>query len=138
LKIVAKPAIVRAKENVMGIGPFSSSRGEEMYSETKPVIVYVDRDPPGFTGNPNPSNYRILRSEQVGSALVVEIKYPDCQNYEGHKILVFTNFSIEKLLAQKIVDPHFFKSTAKLRAPVARFEPTEQGWKYAKSFANSL
>ena len=41
---------------------------------------------PQQTGNPNPDNYKIVRASEVGSALVVEIKYHDCTNYEGNKV----------------------------------------------------
>ena len=35
--------------------------------------------------NPNPSEYKIEGSKQIGNNLVVEINYPNCSNFEGKK-----------------------------------------------------
>jgi len=90
------------------------------------------------TGNPNPDNYKIVRASEVGSSLVVEIKYHDCTNYEGKKVLVFENLTLLDLVNQKSIDPHFFPSGSKYKSPIARFEPTERGWEWARSFAATL
>jgi hypothetical protein len=87
--------------------------------------------------DPNPSNYEILRYEQIGEYLIIEIKYFDCPNYEGKKILIFGGISIKGLMCQEQIDPHF-SDNKNFYSPMARFEPTETGWKYAKQFANLL
>ena len=56
--------------------------------------------------NPNPINYKITKSRQVGDYLVIRVKYLDCTNYEGVKILVFKT-TLNKLIEQKYIDPHF-------------------------------
>lgn len=80
--------------------------------------------------NPKPDNYKIVRSKQIEKNLVIEIQYPDCVNYEGRKILLYENITLEQLLAQKLIDPHF-STNSKYCSPVARFEPTYRGWNMA-------
>lgn len=86
---------------------------------------------PQTPGMPQPDNYTILRHVRVGSYLVVEIKYLDCTNYEGKKILVFKGITINDLYKQRLIDPHF-SDNKEYYSPVARFEPTEEGWNLAK------
>ncbi len=85
-------------------------------------------------GNPSPSNYKILETLTFGNMLIVEIQYPDCNNYEGKKILVYEGITISQLKKQKLIDPHFSENK-NFYSPVARFEPTQKGWKMAESFA---
>lgn len=88
-------------------------------------------------GNPNPSKFKIIRSEQIGNNLLLEINYPDCQNYEGNKILLYENMTIEKLLLQELIDPHF-SDNKKYASPLARFEPTDHGRQLAREFLKNL
>lgn len=87
-------------------------------------------------GNPNPNNFEITRLEKVLRFVVVMIKYPDCNNYEGNKILVFEGVPTKTILNQKSIDPHFCNSKTH-PSPVARFEPTEKGWSYAVKFCQT-
>lgn len=87
-------------------------------------------------GNPNPNNFEITRLEKVLRFVVVMIKYPDCKNYEGNKILVFEGVPTKTILNQKSIDPHFCNSKTH-PSPVARFEPTEKGWGYAVNFCQT-
>jgi hypothetical protein len=87
--------------------------------------------------NPRPDNYEILKSIQWDRYLIIKIKYLDCTNYEGQKILVFEGYQLKHLLAQKLIDPHFSENKNFI-SPIARFEPTEKGWKMAISFVKSL
>jgi len=88
------------------------------------------------TGNPDPASYTLQRSEQIGAFLILKINYPDCANYEGDKILVFKDVTWKQLAEQKLIDPHFSNNKEKI-SPIARFEPTEQGWEWARWFAAS-
>ena len=96
----------------------SSCRCEPV--KNKPTMVELQRtiikEVP--QGNPNHS---------IGNHLVVEIFYPDCKNYEGRKILVYSNTSLECLMSCETIDPHFCNQPGCL-SPIARFEPTEFGW----------
>lgn len=80
--------------------------------------------------NPNPNNYKILRCEQIGKYLVLELQYPDCTNYEGKKILLFKDIKLMDLVNQGSIDPHFSNNDA-YHSPIARFAPTEAGWEMA-------
>lgn len=84
--------------------------------------------------NPDPLNYRIIRSEQIGRFLLVKIKYLDCINFEGEKILLYEGITIDNLLKQRYIDPHFSDSKEHLH-PIARFIPTDAGWNLANTFA---
>jgi hypothetical protein len=97
-------------------------------------------------GNPNPYDYEIIRQRQIGSFLILKIRYPDCTNYKGHKILVYEDITFEELLEnQNGIDPHFMEKLKNSKypkgryiCPVARFEPTEHGWFLAISFCKCL
>ena len=78
--------------------------------------------------NPDPNNYIILRSLELWGYLLIEIKYLDCTNYEGNKILLFRDCSLEDLKKQKHIDPHFCENK-NFYSPIVRFEPTVNGWK---------
>lgn len=86
--------------------------------------------------NPNPYNYTIIDSKQINNFLIILIKYLDCINYEGKKILIYKNCSVEDLKKQKYIDPHF-SDNKKYHSPIARFEPTEDGFKMAKFFVTN-
>ena len=102
---------------------FSSSS----YDST-PIRTYESKS--STYPNPDPNNYKILRSYEFNNNLIVEIKYLDCTNYEGNKILYFEDCTLIKLLKQKSIDPHFSENK-KYFSPTARFEPTEKGWNMA-------
>ena len=84
-----------------------------------------------------PSNYKIEKCQEIGKFLVLRIKYPDCTNYEGNKILVFYNVTLLDLCNQKLIDPHFCDN-AKYFHPIARFITTDAGWAMATTFAQSM
>lgn len=118
----------------MGCGPFKSSRSS--YEEDRPMMAggfAVSMNQP----NPDPSNYEIQRVKTIRLYLIVKIKYLDCTNYEGMKILVYKGCTIDQLEQQKTIDPHFCENP-KYYSPIARFEPTEQGWIHAEVFCNAL
>ena len=85
--------------------------------------------------NPNPANFRITKQYQVKDIVVVTVKYPDCTNYEGLKIMVY-RAQLNDVLAQDKLDPHF--CNGKHLSPLARFVPTEEGWKMAIAFAQTI
>lgn len=86
--------------------------------------------------NPKPNNYDIIRSIVINEYLVIEIKYPDCINFEGKKIMVY-RCELKDLVKQKLIDPHFSESK-KYYSPIARFEPTNEGWDNACLFVTCL
>ena len=82
--------------------------------------------------NPDPKNWVVNSARHIGEYLVVEMYYPDCTNYEGKKMMVF-KCSLEDLKEQAVVDPHF--GEGRMHYPIARFEPTAEGWRDACNFA---
>ncbi len=63
--------------------------------------------------NPNPKNFEILQKYQIRFGIkypiLVKIKYPNCTNYEGVKILIFkTRRYLEECIRNNDLDPHFF------------------------------
>ena len=89
------------------------------------------------SGNPNPRRYVILRTATFGKNLVAEILYPDCNNYEGRKVLVYQNTKERDLENTSFLDPHFCDHRGHV-SPFARFEPTHAGWKAACTCARFL
>lgn len=108
----------------MGIGPFRSSS----YCGCSSVPTTSRPDSP--PGNPDPTNFKIVAIEQLGRWIIATIEYPDCSNYEGRKILVFSDVDEEQLRRQDTLDPHFCDEQH--LSPVARFEPTERGLSLAR------
>jgi len=107
------------KENKMGISPFKVSSSAYPSEDHKAPVVKLP--------NPDPKNYEVIEAKQEGIYLLVKIRYPDCTNYEGMKILLYEDTTLPKLLRQKYIDPHFSQND-KFKSPIARFEPTDKGW----------
>lgn len=87
--------------------------------------------------NPNPKNFKILKNKKINDFLILWVHYPDCNNYEGRKILVFEGVTLSKLKRQKVLDPHFSEAN-NYCSPIARFVPTEKGWNYAINFCKNV
>lgn len=80
--------------------------------------------------NPNPKSFIILKMYCFSDMWVAEIKYPNCTNFEGIKILVLR----EDPSGMSEIDPHFYE-----QGPiVARFEPNDNGWNQAMWFAETF
>ena len=114
----------------MGLGlGFSSSENDKSRCGGTTIVNNVTVNLP----NPDPGNWEVKQSEQIGDWLVVKVRYPDCTNYEGNKILVYKDATVWDLMKQCRIDPHFSDSEEWL-TPFARFEPTEKGWQKAVEF----
>ena len=87
--------------------------------------------------NPDPARYKIVKSKEVSPYLILFINYPDCENYEGNKILLFKDVTMDHLLEQKLIDPHFSDAKDKF-SPTARFVPSEDGWWMAEMFVDLM
>lgn len=86
--------------------------------------------------NPDPKRFKIKKiSISDSSCIAVKINYPDCTNYEGDKIMIFEKRVWRKIRWLGVIDPHF---TNKGYSPIARFEPTMEGWKNALKFLEIL
>jgi hypothetical protein len=118
----------------MGLKLFSSSS----YDKNETVIINntincSKKEPT----DPDPKNYKIVKSEQIGEHLVVLINYPNCTNYEGDKTLLYLNVTLTQLMSQKHIDPHF-SDNREFISPFARFVPTRLGWATAVEIANQI
>ena len=92
----------------------------------KAKAEYMEWPPRNLNPNPDASKYTIIEHFRFRNYLVIKIKYEGCTNYEGIKILAF-KCSYSDLIKQKLIDPHFSENK-KMISPIARFEPTIQGW----------
>lgn len=95
-----------------------------------PTSAVVSSVPPADPSRalPNPNKFRwVLTSFDFAPNgwCVAVIRYHDCTNYEGRKVLVYDSTArFHELMKTGAVDPHF---DDKSYSPVARFEPTERG-----------
>ena len=77
---------------------------------------------------PDPSRFRVLQEERVGKLWVAMLHYPNCSNFEGHKIVVCKGAAPS---TRPSLDPHFSENGD----IVARFAPTPHGFSLAKACA---
>lgn len=95
--------------------------------------------PPKDDKNPNPRVFKITEEFFLKhqGAVAIKVTYPNCINYEGNKVLVYRHRGKLKshLKLHKHLDPHFMEDSL---SPVARFEPTEEGWELAKALVRGL
>jgi len=121
----------------MGIGGFGSSshyRSWGSSSFNEPVTVGPANISP-VSSNPDPKNWKMIRCEQFNNVHVVMLHYPDCKNHDGKKILVKKGMWKDP----EELDPHFDeRDTNRDETPIARFEPTDQGWAWACDFAKNV
>lgn len=124
------------------------------YGESHTHVEYVNSDPDytkcpnckkkdeaydkryneSYTNNPDPSKYTILDHKQFGPFLALKVVYDNIKEsrYERIKIMVLLATPID-LLKRKVLDPHFEKDGIVM----ARFQPTEEGWKDALQYADN-
>jgi hypothetical protein len=112
----------------MGMGKYPLPKTRPGFSSFSYCVAepYRPKEPVA-AGNPDPFNYNIIKCEQTGPWLLLKVVYPDCMNFEGNKILLFHGTTLVDLINQRGVDPHFTDLPG-VKAPFARFEPTERGW----------
>lgn len=73
--------------------------------------------------NPDPRNFTILNEEYINGYLILLVKYPNCTNFEGHKLLVYGGAVSSKAILHHTsgkLDPHF---STHWGGPIARFRP---------------
>lgn len=79
--------------------------------------------------NPNPKNFKILSAGMNKDFTIATVKYPDCDKFEGVKILVYKGHVLKELMRQTEFDPHF--CDGEHLSPIARFAPTDEGLELA-------
>jgi hypothetical protein len=96
---------------------------------------------------PDSSNYEILDIVEVGTFLVLKVRYPNCSAcaFEGTKVLVVKGIMKDAVMWRKI-DPHFRDMSKSLLplsgnrespSPEARFPATIEGWNDALVYAKA-
>lgn len=95
-------------------------------------IPVVEDETPNL--NPDPINFVIEDHRQIRGYLILMVKYPNCTNYEGRKILMYEGVTITDIKNQGSIDPHF-SDNKKYHSPIARFEPTLKGVRMAYQLA---
>lgn len=78
--------------------------------------------------NPQLSDFKIIRKQDVGDYQIVEVEYRGCTTFGGRKLLLMRKGKIGKTL-----DPHLLGNGHPV---IARFEPTVEGWMMAFNAAN--
>lgn len=101
----------------MGMSPFKTCG-----TNSSPAAV-----PP----NPSPSRWTHIDHVQYAEAYALKVRYHDCTNYEGVKVMVYEG----KYGSRMWLDPHFTDSPD---SPIARFRPDARGWRLACVLAMSL
>lgn len=81
--------------------------------------------------NPRPDRWTLLERANSPYGYVLRVRYLDCTNFEGVKIMVYRGSYSPK----RHLDPHFSEDP---EAPVARFRPDADGWRMACALANSF
>ena len=99
----------------MGINLFGGSFCGGECSPIKPII----------NKNPDPRNWIIKDIEVRNNFTIAYINYPNCDNFEGNKILVFKGDVSNEILNSSVLDPHFCDGNH--LSPIARFIPTAYG-----------
>ena len=83
--------------------------------------------------NPNPKKFEIVSEESSGDWLVLMVKYPNCTNFEGMKIMLFKGYKSSKELLKETggeLDPHFSKAKT---SPIVRLRPSLEAWNIVSS-----
>ena len=83
--------------------------------------------------NPDPGRWLKLRCLQFANAYVLVVKYLDCTNFEGIKVMVYRGHESGKVASR--LDPHFTEEDG---GPIARFRPSEEGIRMAVELARSM
>jgi hypothetical protein len=92
---------------------------------------------------PDAERFAILKAEEVGSHLVLKVRYPNCSKcaFEGTKVMVFLNMRALWAMRWRVIDPHFRSEVGeklnreKAPSPDARFPATAEGWNDAIAYA---
>ena len=87
---------------------------------------------------PKPNNFNIVRLYETKNAICAWLNYPNSPNFEGNKIIVFEEISVNDLKKLEEIDPHFCDKHNHPYKIIARFRPTDQGWINAITFAKLI
>jgi hypothetical protein len=83
--------------------------------------------------NPQANRWELLKHHQFKGFYVLKVKYLDCTNFEGVKIMIYKGKFDPKYKGE--LDPHFSESW---NSPVVRVKPSLGGWMLALQIASAL
>jgi hypothetical protein len=83
--------------------------------------------------NPDPKRWTLITYWRYPRAYVLMVRYLDCTNFEGRKVMVFKG---KYEYPQGDLDPHFREDDP--NSPIARFPPSLYGIELAKELARKL
>lgn len=92
---------------------------EDKFNNTPAKIEYV-----GMGTKPDPFKFTIVQKEIINGHSIVLAVYDGCVTFRGEKLMLIKGI-VEN---PATLDPHFIED----HPVIARFKPTEQGWKMAR------
>ena len=115
----------------MGLSPFKNCGS---YPVSRPPARRRARKVEAPAPNPDPRRWTLLRVHRRKRAYVLVVRYHDCTNFEGVKVMVYRGRfpGIEALTS---LDPHFADDAS---SPIARFRPDAEGLIMALELAERL
>lgn len=113
------------------MGVFSLFSSHKSDPAPTPAISVDDESLIGITSSPDPTRFKIKKIKAYKRFICVFINYEEAINYEGNKIIVLKDSTVDEIKSLKEIDPHFWEKGK----VIARFEPTEEGWKDATLYA---
>ena len=116
-------------------------RDPNNYNKYTTGVLNTLRDPK----TPDKNRYEIVDVQYLtgrnNAYLILKVKYPNCAAcaYEGTKVMVFQDVTMEMPLKWNEIDPHFrenpnVKSPKAAPSPIARFPSSKEGWDNAIKF----
>ena len=81
-------------------------------------------------GEPDPKFFNVLTLKEFDNCHILVVRYPNCTNYEGHKVLLMAGPCNPEAT---FLDPHFTNDSKLL----ARFRPTPEGLRLAELTAKA-
>ena len=87
--------------------------------------------------NPDPSRWELLNVWEFEHAYVLQVRYLDCTNFEGVKLMLYRGKADRVALAHPWarLDPHFSTGPG---SPIARFKPDHDGLALALAVAKAM
>lgn len=79
-----------------------------------------------MNGDPVPSKFCVLEEKIVKGNSILLVRYDGCTTFAGKKLLLLDGRWDH---SKKLLDPHLLGEQHQVKA---RFEPNEQGWRFAE------
>lgn len=107
--------------------------GQSVHTVVREVVREVPKVVPIAT--PDLTRFTVVDRIDLNKHSIVRVVYPDVDNYDGLKIMVFETAVLDQAIAKGRIDPHFLEWWP---SPIARFEPTAVGAQLAVKFVTDV